>query len=94
MENTVLKPIASVIKNRRSVKLADMNGTQIENETVNNLLSLAHWAPTHGRTEPWHFFVYTGELERVWKILMDIFTGKTLPKISVTSATPINWCKW
>jgi nitroreductase len=25
------------------------------------LLSLADWAPTHGRTEPWRFFVYGGE---------------------------------
>lgn len=38
-----------------------MNGKLIDNDTINQLLELAHWAPTHGRTEPWQFFVYTGE---------------------------------
>jgi len=37
-----------------------MNGQLIANETVNSLLELAHWAPTHGRTEPWLFLVYNG----------------------------------
>lgn len=38
-----------------------MNGTLIPDSTINSLLELAHWAPTHGRTEPWRFFVYGGE---------------------------------
>jgi len=38
-----------------------MNGQIIPDEMVNQLLSLADWAPTHGRTEPWRFFVYGGE---------------------------------
>lgn len=38
-----------------------MNGQKIPDETVKELLELAHWAPTHGRTEPWQFHVYTGE---------------------------------
>lgn len=38
-----------------------MNGQPIPDATVNSLLELAHWAPTHGRTEPWMFFVYTGD---------------------------------
>ena len=37
-----------------------MNGKLIDDDTINQLLELAHWAPTHGRTEPWQFFVYTG----------------------------------
>ena len=37
-----------------------MNGTIIPDATINQLLELAHWAPTHGRTEPWQFFVYAG----------------------------------
>ncbi len=38
-----------------------MNGKKIPDATVNSLLSLAHWAPTHGRTEPWLFYVYGGD---------------------------------
>lgn len=38
-----------------------MNGKRIPDEQIHDLLHLAHWAPTHGRTEPWHFLVYSGD---------------------------------
>lgn len=38
-----------------------MNGQIIPDEQIKELLELANWAPTHGRTEPWRFFVYGGE---------------------------------
>ncbi len=38
-----------------------MNGQLIPDAAVLDLLELAHWAPTHGRTEPWQFFVYSGD---------------------------------
>jgi len=53
--------IADIIRNRRSVKPAKMNGKKIPDEQVGELLKLANWAPTHGRTEPWRFIVYPGE---------------------------------
>ena len=53
--------IASVIKNRRSVKPAKMNGKKIPDERIKEILQLANWAPTHGRTEPWRFIVYSGD---------------------------------
>jgi nitroreductase len=37
-----------------------MNGKIIPDEQVNEMLQLADWAPTHGRTEPWRFIVYAG----------------------------------
>jgi nitroreductase len=52
--------IASIIKNRRSIKPVKMNGKKIPDEQVMELLKLANWAPTHGRTEPWRFIVYSG----------------------------------
>lgn len=61
MSNTQFEQISTVIKNRRSTGWAKMNGQTISNETIKQLLELAHWAPTHGRTEPWRFFVYGGE---------------------------------
>lgn len=61
MSNTQFDQISTVIKSRRSTGWAKMNGQTIPNETINQLLELAHWAPTHGRTEPWRFFVYGGE---------------------------------
>jgi len=60
MTNTIFEEVQNIIKSRRSAKLATMNGKIIPDETVKQLLELARWAPTHGRTEPWYFFVYTG----------------------------------
>ncbi|WP_187261997.1 nitroreductase family protein [Pontibacter beigongshangensis] len=60
MSDTFLE-IAQVIRNRRTIKPAQMNGQQIPDEQVKQLLQLADWAPTHGHTEPWRFRVYTGK---------------------------------
>lgn len=61
MANTAFEQLFDIIRKRRSVSWAKMNGQVIPNETVNELLSLADWAPTHGRTEPWRFLVFAGE---------------------------------
>ncbi|AKQ46120.1 nitroreductase [Rufibacter radiotolerans] len=53
--------LQQIIKNRRTVKPAQMNGQQIPDAQVRELLGLADWAPTHGHTEPWRFIVYSGE---------------------------------
>ena len=52
--------IADIIKTRRSIKPVKMNGKKIPDDQVRELLKLANWAPTHGRTEPWRFIVYSG----------------------------------
>ncbi|MBS1587822.1 MAG: nitroreductase [Bacteroidetes bacterium] len=58
---TAFEQVAQVIKSRRTGKPGAMNGQKIPDEQINELLELAHWAPTHGRTEPWYFYVYTGD---------------------------------
>jgi nitroreductase len=59
MENT-FTTLQEIIANRRTIKPAQMNGRQIPDDQVQQLLQLADWAPTHGNTEPWQFFVYAG----------------------------------
>ena len=61
MTNDRYTQVKDTILTRRSVSWKKMNGRLIADDTVRELLELAHWAPTHGRTEPWLFFVYTGE---------------------------------
>lgn len=61
MERNTLDTVSEVIKSRRSTGWAKMNGQTIPNELVQQILELATWAPNHGKTEPWKFFVYTGE---------------------------------
>jgi nitroreductase len=53
--------LSDIIKSRRSIKPAKMNGKRIPDEEVKEILKLANWAPTHGRTEPWRFIVYSGD---------------------------------
>jgi nitroreductase len=51
--------LQDIIHNRRSIKPALFNGKKITDDTINSLLKLADWAPTHGRTEPWRFIVFS-----------------------------------
>ncbi|GAB5558278.1 MAG: hypothetical protein SchgKO_24910 [Schleiferiaceae bacterium] len=50
-----------ILINRRTVKPDRFSDALIPDSTVEELLELANWAPTHGFTEPWRFVVYTGE---------------------------------
>lgn len=49
----------SILK-RRSVFPAQFNGKDIDKKDIEELLSMANWAPTHKKTEPWRFKVATG----------------------------------
>ena len=59
--NNLFSIVSQIIQTRRSIKPAKMNGKKIPDEQVKELLKLANWAPTHGRTEPWRFIVYSGD---------------------------------
>jgi nitroreductase len=50
--------LIQLIKSRRSVKPAKMNGKHIPDETVQKILEAGNWAPTHKITEPWRFVVF------------------------------------
>jgi len=56
--------LENIIKTRRTVKPAKMNGRLVPDETVQKLLELADWAPTHKHTEPWRFIVHSGSKAR------------------------------
>jgi nitroreductase len=78
MTNNNFEAVAATIKNRRTIGSGKMNGQKIADENVNELLALADWAPTHGRTEPWRFFVYGGEsLTRFGKIHAELYWNNT-----------------
>jgi len=53
--------IIQVIKSRRSVKPAKMNGKKIPDEVMLKILEAGDWAPTHKITEPWRFIVFSDE---------------------------------
>jgi nitroreductase len=48
-------------RTRRTVKPALMDSSrEIAHELLIEILEDAHWAPTHGLTQPWRFHVFTG----------------------------------
>ncbi len=52
--------ISRIIRERRTIKPGQMNGNIIPDEQVRQLIALADWAPNHGSTEPWRFFIWGG----------------------------------
>ncbi len=54
----------ALIRRRRTIKPVDMSEKPIENLHLATILENGNWAPTHGMTEPWRFFVYTGDSRR------------------------------
>jgi len=51
-----------LFKTRRSVFPDQyIKGKKIPDDIVMQLLENANWAPTHKRTEPWRFVIFTGE---------------------------------
>lgn len=54
--------INRLIRNRRSTFPKQFaEGATVDDNIINQILENATWAPNHGKTEPWHFIVYTGE---------------------------------
>lgn len=53
--------INELILERRSVKPGQFKpGERVPDEVVKQAIFNASWAPTHGKTEPWYFQVFTG----------------------------------
>ena len=50
--------VTRLIESRRSIKPADFSDRRVEDALVWQMLRNANWAPTHGMTEPWRFFVF------------------------------------
>lgn len=52
----------SIIKGRRTIKPANFKeGSKVPDNVIEHALENARWAPTHARTEPWEFQVFTGD---------------------------------
>ena len=60
------------ILERRTVKPDRYTGNKIDDAKILRMLEAAHWAPTHGHTEPWQFKVFTEEgKQRLFNFLVD-----------------------
>ena len=53
--------LQEVITKRRSVSPLMFTDEAISKDTIQVLLELANWAPTHRKTEPWRFKIIAGQ---------------------------------
>ncbi len=81
-----LSEVNGVIKDRRTIYPEAYSERVVQKEMVEQIIQNATWAPTHGKTQPWRFKVYTGEgkkqlLETVRKLYLEC-----TPKDLITQA--------
>ncbi len=55
----------NIIATRRSFSLKDLSPRPIDLHLVAQMLDAANWAPSHGKTEPWRFVVYSGDAREI-----------------------------
>lgn len=73
--------LSNIIHSRRSTKPSEMNGKKINSALVGQLLELADWAPTHGRTEPWRFIVHQNDaIQQFCSDHAELYKAHTLPE--------------
>src|SRR5260221_11393623 len=53
--------VNELIRQRRSTFQKDYTGERVDDDTIQQMLENANWAPTHRLTEPWRFVVFSGE---------------------------------
>ncbi len=53
-----IQEINHLIRHRRSVFPRQYSGKKVDTAIIEQILENANWAPTHGKTEPWRFFVF------------------------------------
>jgi nitroreductase len=73
--------VTKLIESRRSIKPGDFSNRRVDDALVWQMLRNANWAPTHGMTEPWRFFVFAdGERSTLGKLLAEIYHEVTAPE--------------
>jgi len=50
---------------RRSFSLKELSPEPINLELIAAMLEAANWAPSHGKTEPWRFVVFSGDARQI-----------------------------
>lgn len=58
---TLSETILNNIRTRRTVPYQRMKPDAIPQHEIEMILEAANWAPSHKHTEPWHFYVFTGD---------------------------------
>ena len=52
------KSLSRVIRSRRTIKPHNYSDRPVQKEFIEEIIENANWAPSHGRTYPWRFFIH------------------------------------
>lgn len=73
--------ITQVIRHRRTIKPKQFSERQVEPSIIEEMLTNAIWAPTHGMTQPWQLSVFTGPArQRLAEFLAATYKAITPPE--------------
>lgn len=56
-----LKSATELIRHRRTIHPEKFSSADVDRSVIEEILTNATWAPTHGMTQPWRFVVYMHE---------------------------------
>lgn len=73
-----LSEINDLIRSRRTIYPEQFSNRKVHREQLENILTNAQWAPTHGNTQPWRFHVFVED----GLSTLSSFLGKTYLKIT------------
>lgn len=72
--------VLDVIQRRRTVDLSKVRPDPIPQDVLEAILTAGIWAPTHGRSEPWRFTVFTGEARgRLGEVFAQAYAAGSAP---------------
>ncbi len=77
------------IQNRRSVFPQFFTEQTVAKDIIQELLEAANMAPSHKKTEPWRFWVYTGAgREKLIQEVQDVYEGARAPEVRDPKVVP------
>ena len=53
--------VSRLIRKRRTIKPSAYDDRPVPKAVIEKIIENAHWAPTHGQTFPWRFFICCGD---------------------------------
>ena len=71
--------INQLIRNRRAIFPKSYTNQPIDKAIIEQILENANYAPTHKRTEPWRFIVFTGDAKQVLSDYLGTYYTKHTP---------------
>lgn len=77
------------IANRKSVFPQFMTDQPVSKEIISELLQAANMAPSHKKTEPWRFHVYTGEgRAKLSQNIKEVYEAARAPEVRNPKVVP------